>query len=419
MAQAGVAMKRHVALSILDQGALSILSLGLNLTLIAYASPEQFGHFVMIFSGLVFATSAQNALIFTPLNVLLPGRDKSQQVQHLSMLTSISLVALAAQVLVGGGLLLLVQVDPILSIAIVAYFGTSLLREYSRAVFLVREAVGRALALDTIFIVLSALAVAGLWQVTDPLTAVIAGLTVANVLSMLLYRQSLYPDLRSFGQHWTEYRGHWHDTRWALQGAVQSEVQARGYVFVTQAWQGASVLGMLQAGRVLLAPLPLIAGAWGRVARPKLVAMMHRNPEADGLPILVGGLMTVTGASLAYAVLIALVWPLIESFVFTDKYPDMTGIVMLWWTQALLASLNAVLGTLLQARRQFRVLAMVGLATAVGSLLALVVLSATSLPALVALVILVASEVLCGLGYLALIFRNQVASRSLRGEPVR
>lgn len=412
-------MKKQVALSIVDQAALSALSLGLNVLLIAKASPAEFGQFVILFSGLIFATSAQNALIFTPLNVLLPGRDRPMQARHLSTLTSINLLLVIVSAFVGLVLSLIFPTDAWLSIAAVFYFATSLMREYARSIFVTRDAVGRALLLDGLYMACAVPAIAALWFVTGPVTAVLGGLSAANFVSMLVCRQKFHLNLPAFAHHWTDYGVHWREARWALQGAVQSEAQTRGYVFFTQAWQGAAALGTLQAGRVLLAPLLLIAGAWGRVARPKLVALFHRNPDASGLQVLGAGILTVLGASAAYGLVIALSWPLIQTFVFKDKYPDMAPIAALWWAQALFAGVNAALGTLLQARRQFRGLALVGMGGAVGSLLALFALTLTPLPLLSALIILIASEILCGLGYLALIFHVRLPVRHLQEELLR
>ncbi|MBU1174398.1 MAG: hypothetical protein KKH72_03265 [Alphaproteobacteria bacterium] len=409
-------MRKQVVLSILDQAALSAMSLGLNIVLIALASPEQFGHFVLLFSGLIFATSAQNALIFTPLNVLLPGRDAAEQARQLAMLTTINVLTITVAALAGLALAALLAAGPWLVAASALYYATGLMREYARNLFIVRDNVERALVLDGLQMALAAPAIGGLWLATDPVTAVVGGVSIANLLAMLACRQDFHWDLRHFGRHWSEYGEHWRQTRWALQGAAQTEAQTRGYVFFTQAWKGPAALATLQAGRVLLAPLILIAGAWGRVARPRLVALFHREPGASGFGVLSGGIVTVTGASMIYGLVILLFWPLIETLVFKDKYPDMSGIVALWWAQALFASINVALGTLLQARQQFRGLALVGMAGAVGSLLALMALMLTALPVTSALFVLIASELLCGLGYLGLIFCTRLPARLVPRE---
>jgi O-antigen/teichoic acid export membrane protein len=364
-------MNRSVLLSIVDQAMISAFNLVLNLAFISFASPAQFGRFAFVLAGTFFASSAQNALVIMPLNYLLPGRAAAEADARLSMLTSANLALTLLVLPAGVGLGLLVDADPLLISAIAAYFLTVMIREYARNIMVVKGRIHRTLIYDAAAIVFSALTAPVLWRWTEPEAAVLAALTIGNLASFCVCRFDLKTDLGRLPGHLAAYREIWRDTRWALQGALQNEVMVRSYVFLVERMRDTAALGRLNAGRVALSPLLLIGSAWCRVARPRMVEALHRDEVSGIAGILASGLAITVGATVLYGLVLVLAWPIIEGYAFRHRYGDMETTVFYWWIYAAALGPTSVMSALMEARRQFRVLAAIGFGCAVLILVAI------------------------------------------------
>lgn len=358
-------MKRAVFLSIFDQGMISAFNLLLNLAFIAHATPSEFGRFALVQAIAFFALSAQNALVIMPLNYLVPGRPAAEANQQLSMLTSANIALIAACLPLGLIFTYAIAADPTLSLVILGYFVVMLAREYTRNVLIVGGRMAGALAYDVAAIVVSALLVLLAWQWLPPVTATLLGVAGANALVLLIGRIELHWNAGAFLAHLRSYGAVWKETRWALQGALQNEVEARSYVLMVEGWRDAAALGALQAGRTVMSPLLLIAPSWRRIARPRLVEHFQHGRTDAALKLLWAGALVIAAAAIAYAIVLQLAWPLFEAHVFTGRYSDMQPIVWSWWLYAVVVGLAGVATTMLEALRQFRALAALGFGLAV------------------------------------------------------
>lgn len=408
-------------LSIADHGLMSAFNLALNLAFIAWATPEVFGNFALILAGGFFAVSAQNALVVMPLNYLLPGRDDDEVRARLAMLSTVNAVLVALLSLASPLLGLLVGADTALTACIAAFLLTMLLREYVRNVAVVAGRMGRALAGDAAAVAVSAALVPLFWQMLRPEAAALAGLAAGNLAVLCLRARELCFEPLRLREHLLAYRAIWADTRWALQGALQNEVDARLHLFVVERWRDAAAVGTLQAGRVAVSPLLLVVGAWRRVARPKLVQSLHRGRPRQAARLIWSGALLVAASTLVYGVLLAAAWPLLEARIFRGRYPDMHWIVLFWWLYAGIVGLAGVAATLLQARRRFRELAVVGYAVSATIVALLAGLFFSGLP-LVAAIAILAGVHLVELAFYCAILRRELferpaAPRLLEGRP--
>ena len=358
-------MKRAVILSIFDQGMISAFNLVLNLAFIAHATPSEFGRFALVQAIAFFALSAQNALVIMPLNYLVPGRPAAEANQQLSMLTSANIALMAACLPLGLIFAYAIAADVTLSLVILGYFVVMLAREYTRNVLIVGGRMAGALAYDVAAIVFSALLVLLAWQWLPPVVAALFGVAGANALVLLIGRIELHWNSGAFVDHLRSYGVVWKETRWALQGALQNEVEARSYVLMVEAWRDAAALGALQAGRTVMSPLLLIAPSWRRIARPRLVEHFQHDRMDAALKLLWAGALVIAAAAIAYAIVLQLAWPLFEAYVFTGRYIDMQSIVWSWWLYAVIVGMAGVATTMLEALRQFRALAALGFGLAV------------------------------------------------------
>jgi len=381
-------MNRSVILSVLDQAMLSAFNLALNLAFIAYATPAEFGNLVLVQAGAFFAISAQNALIIMPLNYLVPGRAEGEARANLSMLTSVSLLLTLLVTMASFGLSLLAEADLALFFAISFYFLTTVQREYVRNVSIVTGHMARAFRDDAIMAAVSAAAVVLLWHFVRPEVAALGGMAIGNLAVFIISRPDLAFVAGRLKAHLSEYRNVWKETRWALQGAMQNEVETRSYVFVVEHWRGAATLGTLQAGRIVLSPLMLVANGWRRIARPRIVADLHRGERQAVMRTLWLGGAFIGAATLIYGLALAVAWPLLDAYVFRQRYEDMQMIVFVWWLYSCVMGFAAVVVTLLEATRQFRMLAFIGAGVAGTIVLLLAIFALFELPLISAVLIL-------------------------------
>lgn len=385
-------MRSELGYSIVDQAIVSAFNLGLSLTFIALATPAEFGQFVVVQAALIISLAIQGPLVLTPANLLLPGRDGHRQSSDLSMLSTVNGFILATALVICGIAGWAYLSDPVAMTALLAISAASVVREYSRTVFFVRGDARRALTQDALYVALSAVLILCLWPLLEPLAATLCAMAAGHCTAWLIVRPKLHFAPGQILSHLAAYASVWHDARWALIGSLQTEAQTRGYIYITEAWRGPVAVGTLQAGRLLLSPLALAISAWGRVARPSMVASLHNEDSRAAFRTLGSGIAMVLGLAALYGVAILLAWPLIERFIFADRYPDMERIVGVWWVHAVLFCVNGCLGTFAQARRQFRTLAFCVAASAGWCLTALFALSFTGLPTVFALYVLVGTE---------------------------
>lgn len=358
-------MKRAVFISLVDQALNSAFNLLLNLAFIAFATPDEFGRFAFLLAGSFFAASAQNALIVMPLNYLLPGREQGEADAALSMLTSANLALILLVLPAGLGLAAVIGADLPLSLAAIAYFGTLMIREYVRNLMVVKGSVHLTLIYDVVALTATVVFAIAFWQVLPPATATLAALSAGNGLSFVCCRFSLKADFRSFSSHLSAYRSVWKDTRWALQGALQNEVMSRSHVFLVERIRDAAALGMLNAGRVGVSPLLLVGTAWCRVARPRMVEELAKGNITSVIRLLRSGMAITAGAAILYGLFLWMAWPYIDAYAFRDRYGDMAGNLVCWWLYALVVGQTSVMAALMEARRKFRALAIVGFVGAV------------------------------------------------------
>lgn len=400
------AMRNELGYAIVDQAIVSAFNLGLSLAFIALTTPAEFGRFAVVQAALLIGLSLQVPLVLIPTNFLIPGREPAVQRAQISMLTSIN--AIVAAVAGGSGMAVAVLYGhglPVM-VALIVLFTISVLREQVRTTFFVHGKAARTLVHDMAYIAASLLAMVVLWQYAEPLTAVVWGMTMGSAVALAVARPALGLAPRDLIRHVREYGVIWRETRWSLLGSLQTEAQSRGYVYATELWRGPAAIGTVQAGRLILAPLALLAGAWGRVAQPSIVAALQVDDQEGAFRILRNGLAVMVALALAYGLVVASSWPLIERYVFGDSYLNMGGIVLAWWIYAVLHCASACLGIFVQARRQFRALAFVFTASSLTCLAGLLLLSFSSFPVLSVVYVLVGCEVVVVAGLVWIIGRS-------------
>ncbi len=389
-------MRRPLVLSLIDQALTSGWSFGVMAALVAFTDPVTVGHFALYAAALLIVVGLHGALITTPMNVMLPGRDQATQAglavalaraDTIGRLVAAGLGALLAGLLDGW------TIAP-LAAALVA---ATLWRETERARAIGTERMDRCLAIDAVAIGVTVMVAAGALMIVAPVPAILSGMAVGSATGAL------------FAQRWVEpvkapsagYGMIWADARYGLVGALATETQDRGYVFLVGLLRGEAAVGVLQAGRILSAPLSLAGTAWGRVARPRMTRMIAAGDPAGARRELVRGLIGLTVLAGAVFLALALLWPWIEALVLRGRYEGIAMIAAVWAGHALAVVLTTAMSFHLQAQERFQELAHVSMVSSVVALV-LVLPLGLGLPILVAACGMLVGE-LVGLVWLAML----------------
>lgn len=377
-------MRRAMVYSILDQAVLSAFNLGLSLLLVATVAPADFGRFSYGLAVLLILGSVHNALVATPIGVSLPGQGMATQAEVLSVLLGADHRLRLVLMPVAALLLAFAGADAAFVGPALALCFFSLWRETQRGLAFALSEAGRALVIDLVAVSVSALAAGLLWRIVPPVSALLSGMATGSAAAVAVAHRTGPFGRGGFGTGgpgggWRRYGRFWHEARWSLLGAVTTEAQFRGYVFAVQALRGADTLGAVQAGRALMGPLPLLASAWSRVARPEMTRALVERRDADALRIVILGTGGVLVLSLGYLAALALAWPWIEPRLFGGRYPGIGVLTAAWGLTTLIGTGHICLGTYLQAARCFRPLAFVSVGGAAASAIALAGL-ATAVP---------------------------------------
>lgn len=397
-------MRKSVGIALFDQAVLSLFNLGLNLVMIRFALPAEFGRFIFAAAVVLVLTSLQNALVSTPLSVLVPGRPADEQQATASTIVTADLAFRLAAAVAAPLLCLLTSHSPAFLIATALATFTTLGRETARSLVLAHERTVDCLRIDVIAIGATVLAVTLLWQIATPAVAALAGIAIGNAVGIATRSRTPLTAMPMAAALRTYTEKFWPDTQWSLIGAGTTELQYRSYVFALELFRDAAQLAAVQAGRLLLGPLPLVVGAWGRVARPAMARSLAVGDTAGMIRLTTQGMVYVLMVAACYCAALYLIWPFASEKFFQGKYPEVGIMTLAWAGYMVVVVAHMVLSVPLQAAMRLKELAQVTMVTALITC-ALLVGLATSVPSIAAVLALTAAEVVALFWILALVVR--------------
>jgi len=366
-------MPRYL-LSALEQALWSLLNFGVNLLLIRFVAPEQYGGFVFWASCGFVLSSLQNALTVCHLQVLAPGdgRDPARlPVERLMGAVNLVFLLGVAVACLGAALAWREAGSPYGAIAAVLFTPAYLLQQYVRALTFSRGRPGVAvIQTGLVFLLVVALlgeALASHEALDANAVLLRLGLAygVCGVASAVWAGrgQGGLPDLKALAAYGVYAK----QSGWVFLGVSSTELLTRFYVFVVAGWFGPVALAALAATQQLLRPIPLLASSWSMVARNDLAARRDLGQWRAFARVVA---LAVAGGAIiaaAWTACVWLAWPLIAEHLFDGKYGDAGWMVLLWGLGAGIAFGQTVVSAALQVLRAFKPLA---LANTVASLVA-------------------------------------------------
>lgn len=373
-------MRKQVAYSLIDQGFLSAFNFALNLLLVRYWKPSEFGLFAILFSlGFIF-TGLQNALVNTPYSVWVPAAESRTKANLLRQSLAQTNVLLIIVILLPLTLLLSLQAIPLEitnPLALPAYYGATLIREYLRSRWTVEMQLSRVLLIDLVYLTSFCLiAICCLWLngiASFQLEQLLWSLASAQLIgaSLLLVDEFRLLKRSTLSLWLSQYKPIWQQSRWAVVGVSTTELQNRAYVFVVGAFFGTAAVGFIQAGRLLFGPLNIAVSAWTRVAKPTLAKLWGQHEAAKFLTLSHHGVLGFIVFNLLFSCALWLAWPLISQHVYGDKYVGVEVVVTQWALVTLVFHVRSVYSAAVQASIRFKQLAF---ATIAGGLVSLITL---------------------------------------------
>jgi O-antigen/teichoic acid export membrane protein len=335
-------------LAFLDQAVLSGINFVGAIILMKTAGKEQYGYYSIAFAISLFLVSLQNAVVTTPLAVLLAGKKGEAGDVYAGALywgQIIAVVPLSILGLTATGILYLsgLGTTQLSTISALCFAGIGiLLREYSRAYHFAKQFPSTVLLLDSTFAVIYLVLLGWCYcamQITAPLAFVLMG--IASILSAAVFRQ------RTWKFHWADirasYRENWAFAKWSLTGVMVTHVQSYCNLYLTGTLIGTAAAGTLSASRLPMSPMALLQTGWNKVAVPRGAHLRERRQLTRFFKE--QALVTI-GVGIAVIAYVGVLWmfaDVLKKVLFNKGYEGSLDLIWFW------AAINIVGFTALSA----------------------------------------------------------------------
>ena len=376
-------LHRDVAVAMLDQTLLSVFNFLLQMALIRFWSPDQYGVFALFANAFLTLSNLQNGLFTTQYGVLVPQARTHEERQSLrTTIFSWNALFCVVAALAASAILRWVVPDQ-RTIAMFAagtlYFAATLLREYTRVVMISEGRVATALWTDLagLAVALALIAVSfrlfpppDVWHILLSLAIGAAtSIAIESFANRSLYALSFSAEVR---RRYVEiFRDH---VSWILLGIMTTELQLRAVFFLLGAWYGLATVGVVQAGLMLFRPIGVLWLAWSRVIRPVFARAYASGDSATAARISHLSAAAFLLATLALLAAIWLAWPFIDHYVFAHRYPGVGQAVAFWGLVMIISFVKGTYSVQMQGQARFRELSHISLIAAaltVGSVIAI------------------------------------------------
>ncbi len=322
---------------------LSGLNFLIGLALIRFATKETYGLYSQLFGITVLTTSLLEALIGSALTTLAARVSESDRVGLVARAFRIQMAAALVFALVCGLGVWALSFDAAhkddagvgLACAFAALICALSCREFCRTALFIESRPQAVALMDLLFVAFTVLA-GGLmlWQTTLTVTTVIATLALTNGAAAVFFALKLWwPSsgiAKQSEQDQQPLRALWKLSRWALVGAIIAWSVNNGYLYFAGGFLGVAALADLNAARLLLIPISIVAMAWSRVARPTLGKTIVAQDWGRLRRWMAWSTLAMEAFALTYVAMLLWGFPWLSANLFGEKYQHISGLLLLW-----------------------------------------------------------------------------------------
>lgn len=355
-------MIRSTAISIVDQGLVSAINFLLALTLIRFASQEEYGLYTQLI-GLQSLFSVLHAGLFVSafLSLLPRHTGTARRVYQAGMARAEVGITLVSGLLVAVLTWAIASaIDHPIAATTSAAAALALLglwwREFTRVRYFAEQGPQRALRLDAGY---SLLVVAGLVAIVilDAASASavlwcmgISGIAVA-VLPITFQWRLAAVDGQTIRQNLAT---SWSSARWEVLTSLLTWGHAQTFVYFAAAQGGLVAAAQISAARLITMPLSLVWSSYANILRPEASRLLSSGDSPKLRRLAARSAMFALGLALAYGLALFLAMPFIEHYVFGRNFEHLRLLSMLWLLYFAFAGLTTIATSLLRSALEFR-----------------------------------------------------------------
>ena len=358
--------------AVADQGTQSATNFLTSLLLARLCAPKQFGAYVLASSALLAGSGLQGALVTGPMTVLGAGRDGQDWKSYATtlamaqVLLGILMAAVAAAAPVGW-LGLGDDLRPVLW-AMSAALPFVQAREFCRQVLYTRLRAAEAFSNNLFYSVAQLGGVILLWKLGgqsasgagEVLTAVwlsarnvflvMAIVSLAGtVVGLWQIRRDLTPRIPGARRDLVKT---WHFSRWKLGNQFGVLLAGQASLWAIGGLKGTAGVGMVEAARLVLAPLQILWLGVPKVLDPRAVRLYERQGAGHLRGFLKRLLPLWSAPFLAYGLIVLAAPEYWLDLLFGEKYEGAGAIVMLWVLVYVLLGLRVMPALVLNALKR-------------------------------------------------------------------
>ena len=355
-----------------DQGTQSATNFLTSLLLARLCAPKQFGAYVLALSALLAGNGLQGALLTGPMTVLGAGRDGDDWKSYATTLAvaqvflGILMAAVAAAVPTGW----LGLGDDLRSVlwAMSAALPLVQAREFCRQVLYTRLRAAEAFFNNLFYSVAQLGGVILLWKLGgqsasspgEALTAVwlsarnvflvMAIVSLAGtIVGLWQIRRDLTPRIPGARRDLVKT---WHFSRWKLGNQFGVLLAGQASLWAIGGLKGTAGVGMIEAARLVLAPLQILGLGVPKVLEPRAVRLYERQGAGHLRDFLKRLLPLWSAPFLAYGLIVLAAPEYWLDLLFGEKYEGAGAIVLLWVLVYVLHGLRVIPTLVLNALKR-------------------------------------------------------------------
>ena len=355
----------------IDQALTSATNLGVTILLLKFVPKLEFGYFSIVLTIITYITWIQNALITTPLTVLLASKTAEEEQKFSSSLFRGQIIFITGFSIVTVAISLSIYFifDSSLIPLVIAASAFSLIgvlsRSYFRQLAYAQELPKKALKQDLLFALFYFIFIAGALYLSQlNIVVVLIGMGLSNIVVFTLYniKESSKVTKAEVKEAYTET---WKLGRWSLIGVTVTHFQTYSYQYLIAIMLGSLAVADNSASRLLISPLLFMQAGWGSIVRPRGAKLREQNKlnkffkELILVSVMIALLITL------YMILIYSAGGIIQKFLFTEKYKDSMEYVFYWGGVFIFQYIRANASYGLQVIKKFKNIAVINMFTMV------------------------------------------------------